>query len=634
MSDNVFDLAVPNEVSVLEPFVAEGIFNEAEVHLAALLARVSHDTPTAGATGADDLVLLAVAVAARAPRSGHVGVELADVERVVIDHGREPSVSELAWPDPAAWAEALVASSLVAGRFDAADSPVRPLVWDGRRLYLNRLWQDESLVAELISDRTAERTVEAAGGTGAEAVAGVADPTPTSNTDALATAFCTDAESDRQHLAGQLALDGRVTVIIGGPGTGKTRTVARLLAAALLVEPELRFALCAPTGKAAARMTEAVGSAVEDLAQDDAFDEAVLDRLRSAQASTVHRLIGRNYSGGVRYHRDEMLPYDLVVVDETSMVDLPLMARLLDALHPESRLVLVGDPDQLQSVGAGTVLSDLVDGTIDALPGSPSAGTSVLVGSVVELTEARRFAAGSGIAAVADAIRRGDADAVVTELDSQRRDVRWVRPDDIEAVTALQAEVLAASAALVSRARDGDAAGALAASRSLKVLGATWAGTFGVAWWGDLIEAAMVGRFPALRKEGRWAAGRPFMVTRNDPVARVANGDTGVVMDLAGQRVLAIDSGTATPFLVPVARLDQVDRWWAMTIHKSQGSEFGTAVVSLPTHDSPVLSRQLLYTGVTRARDHLVVVASEATVRTAVERPAARASGLADRLRR
>lgn len=605
---------VPPSVAVLEPFVRAGVLGPAEVHLADTLVRLARrDAGRAGSAApgsggqVDDLVILAAAIAARAPRSGHVCVELDDVDRMVVDRRGEVGVELLQWPDPTRWAAALRDSPLVADAEHATLAPLRPLVWDRDRLYLQRLWFDEVQVADDLWSR-ADHAAEL-------------DPTAA---DALAAVFGTDPDQDRQHLAGRRALEGRLAVVVGGPGTGKTRTVARLLAAALVAEPDLQLALCAPTGKAAARMTDAVQSAVRQLGDEATVDPSVLEVLGRVEASTVHRLLGRRRGGGVRHDRRSPLPHDLVVVDETSMVDLPLMARLLDALRPETRLVLVGDPDQLASVEAGTVLADLVE--------SPAGAASVLAPRVVELTVAHRFGAGSGIAALAEAVRRGETDAAIEVLGSGAADVQWVRPGEGSELDVLRAEVVGAALEMTSAARDGRVADALGAARRLKVLAATRRGPFGLQDWSEQIEAGVAEVLPELRSGRRWEVGRPFMVTRNDPVARVANGDTGVVADLHGRRVLAIDTGAATPLPVPVARLDQVDTWWAMTIHKSQGSEFDHAVVSLPDEDSPVLTRELLYTAVTRAREQVTVVADEATVSRAIGRPVSRASGLRDRL--
>ena len=607
---------VPSTVPELAPYVDAGVLGAAEVHLAETLVRLAErEDRRAGRAPApvDPLVLLAAAVAARAPRSGHVCVELDDVHRAVVDRRVGQPEQVVSWPDPQVWAAALEGSAMVADPADAHVAPLRPLVWDGRRLYLHRLWTDEVQVATDLRARAEQSSDPIGGGSADEAAA------------ALQSVFGTDAAQDLQHQAGLRALEGRLTVVVGGPGTGKTRTVARLLAAALVVEPELQLALCAPTGKAAARMTEAVQSAVGQLADEAQVSSAVLDRLRDAEATTVHRLLGRSRRGGTRHDRRNPLPQDLIVVDETSMVDLPLMTRLLDALRPDARLVLVGDPDQLASVEAGTVLADLV-----APP--PPGRTSVLAGRVVELTEAHRFGAGSGIAELADAVRRGDADSVLELLGAGHEDVIWVRPDDAAAFDALRTRVVDAAVQVALAARQDRMAESVAAARRVKVLCATRMGPLGMYDWSDLIELGVGEVVPELRSGRRWEVGRPFIVTRNDPVARVTNGDTGVVVDLHGHRVLAIDTGATTPVPVPVARLDQVEPWWAMTIHKSQGSEFDHVAVSLPTQESPVLTRELLYTAITRARHSVTVVADEVTLRRAIGRPVSRASGLRDRL--
>lgn len=613
---------LPPRVAVLEPFVQAGVVGAAEVHLADTLVRLAQrDDRRAGRDVApvDDLVVLAIAVAARAPRSGHVGVELGRVAETVVDRRADAPTTESAaetsldWPEPDRWQQVLGDSPLVADAATAADDPVRPLVFDGGRLYLHRLWSDEVRVAERLRDRT-----------GASVPLAGADSDASTISQALARVFVTDADLDRQHLAALRALQGQLTVIIGGPGTGKTRTVARLLAAALLVDRDQRIALCAPTGKAAARMTDAVRGAVGELGSDPSSGAAVpaevLDRLGRAEAVTLHRLLGARPGGGVRHDRRNPLPHDLVVVDETSMVDLPLMAKLVDALSDRARLVLVGDPDQLASVEAGTVLADLV-----------GARGTTMRDRVVQLTVVHRFGAGSGIAELATAIREGRADDVIELLSGGHDDLARVDPARTGDADALTERVIRAATDSAVAAREGRIADALRAARKCKVLCAVRQGPWGLVDWSDRIDDGVGQVCAELRVNRRWEVGRPFLITRNDRVARVANGDTGVVIDLHGTRVLAIESG-ANHLPVPVARLDQVEPWWAMTIHKSQGSEFDDVVVSLPTQDSPVLTRELLYTAVTRAKRSVTVLADVETVRRAVERPVSRASGLRERL--
>ncbi len=619
---------VPESVAILEPFVAAGVFGPSEVHLAATLVRLGErERQPVGSEpeSVDPLVVLAAAVAARAPRSGHVCVELADVHRVVVDRVTGES-EELVWPDAVSWGAALEESNLVADPSNAEVAPLRPLVWDGSRLYLQRLWRAESLVADALTERAsaAGRSTSSHDDAGSDGSSrrGVG---AMGADDALSLVFGTDPVSDPQHLAARRALDGHLAVLIGGPGTGKTHTVARLLAAAFLVDPSTRAALCAPTGKAAARMTEAVQSAIADLAVT-IDDEETVGRLGSLEASTVHRLLGRSRHGAVRHDRSRPLPHDLVVVDETSMVDLPLMAQLLGALRPDARLVLVGDPDQLASVEAGTVLADLV-------APAPTGETSAVADRVVRLERVHRFGEESGIASFAGAVRRGDIELALSVLDEGRSDLRWVRPEDAELLGGLRQRVVESALSIVTTCRSGDISGSLERAKRLKVLTAVRLGRFGLYEWSDLIEDGVAAQVRSLRSDGRRAVGRPLIVTRNDPMVKVSNGDTGVVSEMGDRRVLSIDTGAATPTPVPLARLDSVEPWWAMTIHKSQGSEFSTAVVCLPATDSPVLTRELLYTGATRARDELIVVASEQALRIAIARPASRASGLARRLR-
>lgn len=653
---------LPVAAEPLRPFVDAGVFGPAEVHLTSAFARL------AGVSGLEEL--LALAVAARAPRFGHVGVRLEEAHRLVVDL-RSPSAAEgagdvapdqldgLPWPDPSAWERVLSGSAVVAGAGDGDIAPLRPLVLEGGRLYLHRHWADERLVADRLAER-GRRTV-------------VVDDDAVEA--ALARAFGAQAADhlDAQVDAARRGLRGRLSVVVGGPGTGKTRTVARLLTAALVLDDAgrpgptadpraglgassptgpLRVALAAPTGKAAARMTEAVRRAVDELAvapgggTDGDADElatagaaagipaAVLEHLRGVEATTVHRLLGVRSDGTFRHDSADPLPHDVVVVDEASMVALPLMARLVDAVRDDARLVLVGDPDQLVSVEAGSVLADVVAAADD-----PS-GTSPVAAGLVRLGTVHRFGAHSGIAALADAVRRGDEEEALELLSSGGEELDWIDPDARDGASQL-AEVLRlaaeAGSATASAAHEDRVADALAAARRMKVLVGTRHGELGLADWTERISSAVAGRSPRRTsvRAGRWHVGRPVIITRNDPVLRVANGDTGVVVErVVGGRpslAVAVDlGGEHRP--VAVARLDHVEDWWAMTIHKSQGSEFDHVVVSLPRRDSPVLTRELLYTAVTRARARVTVVATRDALRWAVGRPATRASGLRDRL--
>jgi exodeoxyribonuclease V alpha subunit len=337
---------------------------------------------------------------------------------------------------------------------------------------------------------------------------------------------------------------------------------------------------------AAARLTDAMrGAGIEDL-----------------EARTLHRMLGwrPNTHSRFRHHRGNRLPHDVVIVDETSMVALWQMARLVEAVRPGARLILVGDPGQLTSIEAGAVLGDIAAAGGDA---------------IVTLAEVYRY--DEDIARVAEAIRRGDGDATVEAL----RGVTWIE-DPGAALDPLRERAAATARAVTAAAKAGDGAAAIAALGSFRLLCAHRRGPYGVTAWTARIEE-WTGAGGA-----QWYAGRPLLVTRNDYSLQLFNGDTGVVIaSEPGVLMAAFERVQVSP-----TRLDAVETVYAMTVHKAQGSQFGTAAVVLPDPTSPILTRELLYTAVTRAREELIVVATEEAIRAAVARPVARASGLRARL--
>jgi exodeoxyribonuclease V alpha subunit len=576
---------------VLAAFNAAGVLEPADVHVAGRVARLGGET-------ADD-VLLALALAVRGVRLGSVCVDLAAVRSTVLGAGEEPvDVSALPWPEPGPWAAACTASPLVAAGVQAADD--RPLRLVDGLLYLERYWRQEELVRTELAARAAAPS------------AAVDLEQLRRGLDAL----FGDAREDRQRLAAAVAALRPVTVLAGGPGTGKTTTVAKILM--LLRDrpgPLPRVALAAPTGKAAARLQEAV--------RDAGAGEL--------PASTLHRLLGwQPGRGRFRHDRHDRLPYDVVVVDETSMVSLTMMARLLDAVRPDARLVLVGDPDQLASVEAGAVLCDLarapgrpephLDAALAAL-GLPGG----VVNGVVTLEHVWRF--GGAIAGFARAVQAGDADAAVALLRQGADDLEFVETDSATATDAVRTDVVRAGVALAAAARASDLPAALAALERHRLLCGHRRGPFGVTRWSREIERWLVDALPEVA--GEWYPGRPVLVTANDYDTGLYNGDTGVVVaTVDGPRVAF--PGRAEP-LAP-ARLAEVATVHAMTVHRGQGSQFRRVSVVLPPAESPLLTRELLYTAVTRAREFVRVVGSEAAVRAAVARPVSRASGLRHRL--
>ncbi|KQX69741.1 exodeoxyribonuclease V subunit alpha [Angustibacter sp. Root456] len=604
--------------ALLATFNAAGVLSSADVHVATRLARLTRED--------DERVVLAVALAVRGARTGSVCVRLDDAASLVATDVDDETVvvdpADLRWPDPGPWLEAVRASPLVAaGVGGAADRPARLI--DGR-LYLDRYWRDEQRVRRQVDARLAADDVEVS---------------PHVLATVLQRLFPAPGDS-RQRLAAAATALSRFTVLTGGPGTGKTTTVARVLATLQAVSGgQLRIALAAPTGKAAARLQEAVRHELGRL--DDADRRLVGD----VGASTVHRLLGWRPGSSTRFRHDAShhLPHDLVVVDETSMVSLPLMARLLEAVRPQARVLLVGDPDQLASVEAGAVLGDLVARAAPTsrlperlaaavaadLPEAPDAVDALRAG-VVRLEQVHRH--GEDIGALAAAVREGRADDVLDLLRAGGAAIDFVQtaadsPSDAE-LAGLRADVQRAGRDLVHAARGGDVAAALTALDDHRLLLAHRRGAAGVAHWAPVVQEWVddaSGRPDAAR--GPWFAGRPLLVTANDRDSGLYNGDTGVVV-ADGEAVVAAFGDAGSPLLVRPHRLPAVETVYAMTVHRGQGSQFARVSVLLPPATSPLLTRELLYTAVTRARHHLRVVGTAAAVRAAVERPVRRASGL------
>ncbi len=588
----------------------------ADVRTALALGRLAPRT--------DEAVHVAVALAVRAVRLGHVYVDLATAATTVApdDEAVDIDVATLPWPDPTTWPDAVARSPLTAV---GVDGPVdRPLRLLGSRLYLDRYWRHERAIVDDLSARAGGElpTVDAEALT--DGLDRLFPPTPVLAPDLPAIAVQSGARTDDlQRIAAAVAVQRRFSVVAGGPGTGKTTTVARILAllheqAGALGQAPPRVALAAPTGKAAARLSEAVHAEAATL---DTSPE-VRAALVAMPASTLHRLLGWRPDSNSRFRHDaaNQLPHNVVIVDESSMVGLSMMARLLDAVRLNARLVLVGDPRQLASVEAGAVLGDIVG---SALPG------------ITVLRRVHRY--GGGIAHVAAAIESGNGDQVVAALRSSPDDVQWLELDPTADPTrspdlvGVRSAIVATARRVVTAATAGDGPGALAALGSVQVLCAHRRGPAGASLWRAEIERWLRSSIPGYGA-AQWYAGRPLIVTENDYGLGVFNGDTGVVIDDGGERLRAVFERRGALLSVRPTRLASVESLYAITIHKSQGSQFGHVIVCLPEPTSPVLTRELLYTAVTRAQHRLTVIGTEASVRAAVSRPVARASGLTEAL--
>ncbi|MBA2552559.1 MAG: exodeoxyribonuclease V subunit alpha, partial [Geodermatophilaceae bacterium] len=531
----------------LAAFNDAGVLEAADVHVALRLGRLGGES--------DPAVLLAAALAVRAVRLGSVCVDLERLREVYVE---DVDIDALPWPAYDDVVAGLRVSPLVVGSSAGALRPLRLVDTDeGLLLYLERYFRQEQTIRQFLDSRS-----------------GSSPPYDTSELGAgLATAFPA-AAPDRQRVAAALAVTRWTSVVTGGPGTGKTHTIARIVLLLQAQAPGLRVALAAPTGKAAARLEEEVGASGLDL-----------------RAMTLHRLLGWLPGSSSRFRHDatNRLPYDVVVVDECSMVSLTMMARLMEAVRPDARLVLVGDADQLASIDAGAVLADLVarpgGGSVDPalarvvgadlaavddpLEARLSPGELAGLGNgMVRLSRGRRF--GGAIASLAVAIRNGDADEAMALLTSGADELSFHAPGDM---SELQEDVIATSLAVMSAAEAGDADGALAALEEHRLLCAHRHGPFGVAEWDrrarEWVQAATGQRLDPWT----WYPGQPLLVTANDYDAKVYNGDTGVVV-ASRDGVVAVFGRAGEPVRLHPSRLAAVQTVYAMTIHRSQGSQY------------------------------------------------------------
>jgi exodeoxyribonuclease V alpha subunit len=526
-----------------------------------------------------------------------------------------------------------------------------PLVFDGERLYLRRYWRDETLVADSIRARAAaSRPVES--------------HSVRTWLDLLFASQRAQQKPDWQKLACAVALRGSVAIITGGPGTGKTYTVARLLALLFAVAPDAarqRIALAAPTGKAAARLKQSIDKALTDLAERVGAALPLRELTsRMGAARTLHSLLGaRPDTRAFAHHAGNPLDVDVLIVDEASMVHLEMMASLLDALPPGATLILLGDKDQLASVEAGAVLGDLchdaqaggysratadyvLEASGEELPPEYLGKAGPLAQQTVMLRHSRRF--GGPIGQLALAVNAGDAPAAEAVLRNDGEGevepaLRWIEGAHQHQVVSL---ALAGYQPYLELLRAGPTGAhedwvheewvrqVLQRFEAFRILCAVREGEWGVSGLNTAIEASLQ-TAGLLRRAGEWYVGRPVMVTRNDYGTRVFNGDIGLTLADPARpgslRVYFLEGEEVRSVLA--TRLRSVETAYAMTVHKSQGSEFRHTVLVLPEDRHGILTRELVYTGITRASAEFTLVTPNASVLAdAVARRTHRASGL------
>ncbi len=543
----------------------------------------------------DELIALTAGLVSDAVSQGHVCLNLKQANVMY------QNVSDLL-PELSEWQSRLKNSNVI-----GADNDYRPLILTENGLvYLYRYWQDERHVAKAIKQRS-------------QSILAI-------DSEQLKQDFSgwnsTSEGIDWQKVAVVMALTKQFCVISGGPGTGKTTIVLRIIQSLLNQTHPPRIALAAPTGKAAARLQQSIST-------NDS------ERL---QAKTLHRLLGisaQQEQG--RYDVDRPLPFDVVIVDEASMIDLSLMAKLFNALAPSTRLILLGDSQQLASVESGAVLANLCEhpmafsgtfaDTVKAITGIElnveSSSQTILCDSVVSLQHSYRFSGDSDIGRLAKAVQVADADQVIDVITNSTETVWHQQPDLNVLIAGYQPyfDVIKTSNSPLE---------CITAFDRYRVLCALKQGPYSVVSVNHLIELNLAKH--GWRSQQDFYHGRPIMITQNDYRQQLFNGDTGLILkdDLGELRAcFLIDNSLRW---VDLSRLPSHETAYAMTIHKSQGSEFDAISVLLPDEDNSILNRELLYTAITRAKKQLMIVANETIVRKTITTQHQRESGLAQLL--
>jgi exodeoxyribonuclease V alpha subunit len=605
----------------LKHLQATGVFTPLDVHFGRFMERLAGgDIPE---------LVLASALVSSAARQGHICLDVAAVAGKVVAAG-EGGEESVRCPDLSSWCPRL-------GEMHVVGKPgeYRPLILDDdKRLYLYRYWEYQERLAAAVRERVirADETVDR------ESIGeGLARLFPEEEAEGV----------NWQKVAAFTALTRRFCVISGGPGTGKTTTIARILAL-LAEQTSLRpaVALAAPTGKAAARLQEAVREARERLPIAPETKAAL-----PQEASTLHRLLGViPGSPYFRHMSKNPLPIDVLVVDEASMVDLALLSKVVQALPARARLILLGDRDQLASVEAGAALGDICDSAGDGavsrnhaeelrratgyrLDEDEGAERPGIRDCIVHLRTSYRFGRTSGIGALCLAVNAGRPDEAAGLLREGYPDLGWRNVPRPERLPRAIREVV--EEGFADYLLTDDPGQSFQYLERFRILCAVREGPYGVIALNRTVQGILRDR--GLIVSGRpWYRGRPVMITRNDYNLRLFNGDVGVALPdpaAGGDLRVFFSSAEGTVRKFHPLLLPEHETVYAMTVHKSQGSEFDRVLLVLPDRESQVLTRELIYTGISRARGRVEIWGNEAVFRSAVARRIERTSGLRDALR-
>ncbi|MDZ7659105.1 exodeoxyribonuclease V subunit alpha [Fodinibius sp.] len=465
--------------------------------------------------------------------------------------------------------------------------------------------------------------------------------------DGLNRLFADSSETpDWQQVAAVTSVRNNLSIISGGPGTGKTSTVVRVLALVLEQykdrEKKLQVALAAPTGKAAARLQDSIVSAKEELNVTDEIREAIPEK-----AQTLHQLLGaRRYSSQFKHNADNPVPYDLVVVDEASMVDQALMSKLVEALLEDARLILLGDKDQLASVEAGSVLGDICDmegnqysrdyaDWLNALSFDISDKfvfneDKPLTNNITLLTKSYRFSSDSGIARLSKEVNKGDAGRTISLLESA--DINDITFEDIGDSSQLESLLDEKIPTYFQNILDADTPReAVSKLNQFGILAAHRKGPWGILHLNKVVEKILQAH-SLIPKYNQWYSGKPVIINTNDYTLGLFNGDTGVCLpDQNGELKVYFENEGEVRGIAP-SRLPNHNTAYALTVHKSQGSEIDEVMLVLPRTVSKVVNRELLYTAITRARNKVIIAGKRSVLKKGIQRKISRSSGLRDYL--
>ncbi|SMO33850.1 exodeoxyribonuclease V subunit alpha [Gracilimonas mengyeensis] len=594
-------------IQALEQLAEQEIIFGAETEFVRFLLNLYPETPEA--------VQWAAAACLNAQQKGHVCLDISKLSGFVF--GDPSSGMEISDQLKKEWLHQLEKCEWVSDGVE-----VSPLVLEDSRLYLHRFWKYEEELARWLTEKAHQTN------------------TITADQERIIRKLAAPAadlfEVNWQQVALCLSFLKDMVVISGGPGTGKTYTVLNIIAAQAMAasDDKFRIALAAPTGKAARRLIESIEAGKAQL------PEPVQEEIEIPEtALTVHKLLGAGYrQNQFRYHTKNKLPYDLVVVDEASMLDITMWVRLVQALDEDTKLVVLGDKDQLASVESGSILGDICAGDnsfsvpvtqqiaritgmqIDSVDEHP-----VINDCVVFLTKSYRFGEESGIGKFANAVNRSDTEEALKLLKSDRYDdLNWQGLSNKNMKALIDTYAVQHFENYSGHAENEQ----LAQSNQRKILCALRRGPFGVEQINREAERKIRHRKGLLQSQ-EWYAGRIVMSTRNDSVLKVKNGELGICQ---GEETPRISFEGEKALKVAPARLMNYEPAYAITIHKSQGSEFNEIAIILPDKMNPVLSKEIIYTAVTRARKDTLILAEEEVLRKAIENSVERHSGLKKKL--